>query len=220
MARKYLMTTIAAVAYMNIILALSVPKCCHSFTTTSTVHELQYATNNNAKRRTSHLQTTSTVHELRYVSNNRSYAKRRTSHLQMIFRELVTNDEIDLRANITSIQKKDGFEKFLQEDERLCLVKFYAPFCKACKAFGKKFRKLAIERGDAINSIGEIARHGDARFGEIDFSSGLVKELGIKKFPTVVIYRGLTSEVLSEITCKNDAIEKITAEMDNHLTPR
>ena len=58
----------------------------------------------------------------------------------MIFRELVTNDEIDLRANITSIQKKDGFEKFLQEDERLCLVKFYAPFCKACKAFGKKFR--------------------------------------------------------------------------------
>ncbi len=217
MARKYLMTTIAAVAY--IILA-SVPKCCHSFTATSTVHDLQYATNNNAKRGTSHLQTTSTVHELRYASNNRRYAKRRTLHLQMIFRELVTNDEIDLRANITSIQKKDGLENFLQEDERLCLVKFYAPFCKACKAFGKKFRKLAIERGDAINSIGEIARNGDARFGEIDFSSGLVKELGIKKFPTVVIYRGLTGEVLSEITCKNDAIEKITAEIDNHLTPR
>ena len=214
MARKYLV--IAAAAACNIIILASVPKCCHSFTTTSTVHELQYASNNNAKRRTCHsFTTTSTVHG--YPTH---HAKRRTSHLQMIFRELVTNDEIDLRANITSIQKKDGFENFLQEDERLCLVKFYAPFCKACKAFGKKFRKLAIERGDAINSIGEIARHGDARFGEIDFSSGLVKELGIKKFPTVVIYRGLTGEVLSEITCKNDAIEKITAEIDNHLTPR
>ena len=214
MARKYLVI-------IAVLILVSVPKCCHSFTTTSTVHDLQYATNNNTKRRTSqHLQTTSTVHDLQYASNNRSHTKRRTSHLQMIFRELVTNDEIDLRANITSIQKKDGFENFLQEDERLCLVKFYAPFCKACKAFGKKFRKLAIERGDAINSIGDIARHGDARFGEIDFSSGLVKELGIKKFPTVVIYRGLTGEVLSEITCKNDAIEKITAEMDNHLTPR
>lgn len=151
-----------------------------------------------------------------YPTNN---AKRwNTSHLQMIFRELVSNDEIDLRVNITSIQKKDAFEKFLKEDDRLCVIKFYAPFCKACKAFGKKFRKLAIERGDAINSIGEIARHGDARFGEVDFSSGLVKELGITKFPTVAIYRG--SELLSEITCKADAIEKITAEMDNHLTPR
>ncbi len=132
----------------------------------------------------------------------------------MIFRELVSNDEIDLRVNITSIQKKDGLEKFLHEDDRLCVIKFYAPFCKACKAFGKKFRKLAIERGDAINTIGEIARHGDARFGEIDFSSKLVKELGIKKFPTVLIYRG--SDMLSQITCKNDAIEKITEEMNNH----
>jgi len=133
----------------------------------------------------------------------------------MIFRELVSNDEIDLRVNITSIQKKESLEKFLLEDDRLCVVKFYAPFCKACKAFGKKFRKLAIDRGDAINSIGEVARHGDARFGEIDFSSRLVKELGIKKFPTVVIWRG--NEMLSEITCKNDAIEKITDEMNNHF---
>ena len=136
----------------------------------------------------------------------------------MIFRDLVSNDEIDLRVSITSIEKKDEFEKFLQEDDRLCVIKFYAPFCKACKAFGKKFRKLAIDRGDPINSIGEVARHGDARFGEIDFSSKMVKELGIKKFPTVLIYRG--SDKLSEITCKNDAIEKITAEMDSHLTLR
>eukprot|EP00984_Skeletonema_dohrnii_P003804 scaffold1310_cov128-Skeletonema_dohrnii-CCMP3373.AAC.7 len=149
-------------------------------------------------------------------------SKRRNAspHLQMIFRDLVSNDEIDLRVSITSIQKKDDFEKFLQEDDRLCVIKFYAPFCKACKAFGKKFRKLAIDRGDPINSIGEVARHGDARFGEIEQvgNSKLVKELGIKKFPTVLIYRG--SEKLSEITCKNDAIEKITAEMDSHLTLR
>eukprot|EP00985_Skeletonema_marinoi_P034801 scaffold44931_cov212-Skeletonema_marinoi.AAC.4 len=188
MARKYLITAAAAVC---IIILASVPQCCQSFTTT--MHE---------------------VHPTISISKRRNASQQ----LQMIFRDLVSNDEIDLRVSITSIEKKDEFEKFLQEDDRLCVIKFYAPFCKACKAFGKKFRKLAIDRGDPINSIGEVARHGDARFGEIDFSSKLVKELGIKKFPTVLIYRG--SDKLSEITCKNDAIEKITAEMDSHLTLR
>ena len=141
---------------------------------------------------------------------------RNESYLQMIFHELVSNDEDDLRVDITSIHKKDSLEKFLHQDERLCVIKVFAPFCRACKAFGKKFRKLAIDRGDAINSIGEIARNGDARFGEIDFSSKLVKELGIKQFPTVLIYR--KSEMLSEIACKHDAIDKITAQMDNHLS--
>ena len=117
---------VAAAAY-NIILS-SLPQCCQSFTTTIHHHEL---------------------HPTRSKPRN-------ASHLQMIFRELVSNDEIDLRVNITSIQKKDGLEKFLHEDDRLCVIKFYAPFCKACKAFGKKFRKLAIERGDAINSIGSL----------------------------------------------------------------
>jgi thiol-disulfide isomerase/thioredoxin len=179
---------VAATAY---ILLASVPLCCQSFTTTQELHP--------------------TISKRRNTSS---------SHLQMIFRELVSNDEDDLRVDIASIQKKDGLEKFLKQDDRLCVIKLYAPFCKACKAFGKKFRKLAIDRGDAINSIGEIARHGDARFGEIEYSSNtqLMKDLGIKKFPTVVIYRG--SEMLSEITCKNDAIEKITAQMDEHLSLR
>ncbi|KAL7446499.1 hypothetical protein ACHAXM_010214 [Skeletonema potamos] len=175
---------VAAAAYSFL---ASVPQCCQSFTLTQELHP--------------------TLSERRNTSS---------SHLQMIFRELISNDEDDLRVDIASIKKKDGLEKFLKEDDRLCVIKFYAPFCKACKAFGKKFRKLAIDRGDAINSIGEVARRGDARFGEIEYSSNtqLMKELGITKFPTVVIYRG--SELLSEISCKHDAIEKITAQMDEH----
>jgi thiol-disulfide isomerase/thioredoxin len=141
----------------------------------------------------------------------------------MIFRELISNEEDDLRVNIASIEKKDGLDKFLREDDRLCVVLFHATFCKACKGFRKQFRKLATERGDAVNAIGDTVRIGDARFGEIEYSSNtkLVKELGISKFPTVAIFRGgETNEMISEITCKKDAIEVITARMDNDLSVR
>lgn len=138
----------------------------------------------------------------------------------MVFRELVSDNEEDLRVNIASIKKKDGLDKFNKDDDRLCVIKVYAPWCKQCKSFGKHFRKLAIERGDAINSIGEVVRNGDVRFGEIEYSSNtkLVKEMGVNKFPTVVFYRN--SEMIGEIVCKKDAIEKISAEIDNHLSVR
>ena len=44
----------------------------------------------------------------------------------------------------------------------------------------------------------------------------LCKNLEVKKFPTVVIFRGgETSEKLGEILCKNTAVEDIAAEIDD-----
>jgi hypothetical protein len=103
-------------------------------------------------------------------------------------------------------------------------IRLYAPFCKACKAFGIKFRKLASEKGDRVNAAREIIRPGTARFGEIEFSSNvkLCKSLGIKKFPSVLIYRGGKDggEKLTEIECKQKtAIEDIIAEMEQFVFP-
>ena len=98
----------------------------------------------------------------------------------------------------------------------VCNVKnrCYAPFCKSCRKFGVKFRKLAIDRGDRLNAIGDVVIAGDARFGEIEMSSNvkLCKQLEIKKFPTVLIYK--SGERLSEILCKQAAIDEINIEMD------
>lgn len=100
----------------------------------------------------------------------------------------------------------------------------YAPYCKACKAFGVKFRKLATDKGDRINAVGEVVQPGDARFGELDYASNikLCKELGVNKFPTVLIFRGgeddniqFKDQLLSEITCKQkDAVEEIVTKID------
>jgi thiol-disulfide isomerase/thioredoxin len=97
------------------------------------------------------------------------------------------------------------------------MIRFYAPFCKACRAFGIKFRKLATERGERTNAAGGVVRRGDARFGEIEYSSNvrLCKNLSIKTFPAVIIFRGgVRAERLSEIVCKQTAIDDIISEMD------
>lgn len=60
-----------------------------------------------------------------------------------LFSEFVSNDDEDLRPNIICIEKQSGLDEFLNIDDRMCVIKLYAPYCKACKAFGVKFRKVS-----------------------------------------------------------------------------
>mmetsp|Transcript_27401 Transcript_27401/g.65138 ORF Transcript_27401/g.65138 Transcript_27401/m.65138 type:complete len:182 (-) Transcript_27401:910-1455(-) len=141
---------------------------------------------------------------------------RTVSHL---FKDLVVDHEDDLRADIVSIQKKEGLESFLDKDERLCIIKVYAPFCKACKAFGRSFLKLALEEGDGLNSLRQVQREGQARFGQLEYSANakLCKELKVKRMPLVLIYRGRQTglDPVSTIECKgHGAVEVIKKEME------
>mmetsp|Transcript_12354 Transcript_12354/g.19983 ORF Transcript_12354/g.19983 Transcript_12354/m.19983 type:complete len:207 (-) Transcript_12354:517-1137(-) len=183
--RTLLFATVAYIIMVNTI------KTCHSFIPTS--HRL--------------------VHHQATTTQRKSNVYPRS-----LFRELIMDDEEDLRADITVIKKTDGLDNFLKEDDRLCVIKLYAPYCKACRAFRIKFRKLAMEKGDLINTAGKAVRSGDARFGEIDYASNVkvCKNLGVKKFPTVLIFRGGGDNIekLSEIVCKQTAIEDIVAEID------
>lgn len=75
-------------------------------------------------------------------------------------------------------------------------------------------------RGDRRNAAGDVARHGDVRFGEIEYSSNvrLCKNLSIKTFPAVLIFRGgERGERLSEIVCKQTAIEDVIAAVDKNV---
>jgi len=80
------------------------------------------------------------------------------------FHDLVLDDDEDLRTDIVTIDEQSGLDIFLKQDERLCVIKFYAPFCKACNIFRSKFRKLAFEVMQII----------------IDY----------KTFPSVITFRG------------------------------
>lgn len=155
---------------------------------------------------------------------------RRTTQLHF-FHDLVLEDDEDLRTDIVTIDDQAGLESFLRYDTRLCVVKFYAPFCKACNIFRTKFHKLAFDRGDRRNTIGDVVHTGDVRFGQVEYSSKnvkLCKSLSITTFPSVLIFRGGENNTtsggggntlrlpLSEIVCKQTAIDDIIAEI-NHL---
>ena len=62
--------------------------------------------------------------------------------------------------------------------------------------------------------MGQTVRIGDARFGDLEYSSNvkLCKDLAVKAFPTVLIYQN--GKRLREIRCKSNAIQQIESEMD------
>ena len=71
---------------------------CHAFAPSSHHHSAQIHVCNKAVRKGNH-------------------------HPRHLFRELITEDEEDLRADIAVIKKQDGLDDFLKVDDRLCVVK-------------------------------------------------------------------------------------------------
>jgi len=131
------------------------------------------------------------------------------------------NDDDDDRSrpNIVKIQTHQDYVNFLQEDDRLCLVKFYASWCKSCKRFGVSFRHLAYEDGDHLNpKNGDVVHLGNARFAEVEYSANaqLCKTLKVRKLPTVHYYKRGEGK-LSELTCKPSQFQVVVDEMNRLL---
>jgi len=97
---------------------------------------------------------------------------------------------------IVSINSREDLMDFLAEDDRLCVVKIYASWCKSCAKFGLKFKHLAQHHGDMYDKKGNLKQNadslGDVRFAQIEYGSNrlLCKSFGIKKLPFVQLYMG------------------------------
>lgn len=76
-----------------------------------------------------------------------------------------------------------GLGEFLSTErcagDRLIVIKFYAKWCRTCKAMGKQFAQLALQ-------------FPEARFFEMDYDANrdLCRSLGISILPYVEMYRG------------------------------
>ena len=70
---------------------------------------------------------TSTIyHTYSYIENHASSTifQRNDNHIPLhLFRELISDDEEDLRADISVIEKQDGLDDFLNVDDRICVIK-------------------------------------------------------------------------------------------------
>jgi len=107
-----------------------------------------------------------------------------------------------LSHKITEVQKLDDFLEFIAEDERLCVVKFYASWCKSCHKFGIKYKKLATKHGDMVDKAGQVSEKGQVRFAEVEYgqNTALCKALGIRKLPYIMINKASVGKI-AEFAC-------------------
>lgn len=132
--------------------------------------------------------------------------------------ELATDagsDEEDLsRPNVVRLITHEEYVDFIQDDGRVCVVKFYADWCKSCQKFGIKYRHLAHDMGDRVNIDGEIVHWGNVRFAEVEYtaSARLCKSLKVNKLPTVHMYQRGKGKIV-DMTCKPSLFHLVVDEL-------
>jgi len=95
---------------------------------------------------------------------------------------------------IFKIQQPQDLLSFVVADERLSIVKVYASWCKTCKVFDIRYRKLASQLGG-----GDVVQPGPVRFAEMQYDTPaneeMCKLLNATKLPYILIYRGSQGKV-------------------------
>eukprot|EP00586_Coscinodiscus_wailesii_P007457 CAMPEP_0172493080 /NCGR_PEP_ID=MMETSP1066-20121228/24415_1 /TAXON_ID=671091 /ORGANISM="Coscinodiscus wailesii, Strain CCMP2513" /LENGTH=246 /DNA_ID=CAMNT_0013263053 /DNA_START=99 /DNA_END=839 /DNA_ORIENTATION=+ len=95
------------------------------------------------------------------------------------------------QPQITTVTCANDLLDFLSEDDRVCVVKFHANWCKICKRVGVKFRRFAHQECDKVTEDGILVKKGRVRFADVEVSVNkeLCEILEVKKFPFIQIYR-------------------------------
>ncbi len=73
----------------------------------------------------------------------------------------------------------DQFAGFLQHDDKLTLIDFWAPWCGPCKAVAPALERLAGELPDQLR-IGKV---------NVDEAADLAAQFGVRSIPTLVLFR-------------------------------
>lgn len=122
------------------------------------------------------------------------------------------------RPNIVVIKTHEDYVRFIEEDDRLCIIKFYANWCKSCQRFGLKYRHLAFDRGDRVDAEGSLYHTGDVRFAEAEYSASakLCKALKVRKLPTVHMHVAGRGRV-ADMCCKPSQFQMVVDEVQRQL---
>jgi thiol-disulfide isomerase/thioredoxin len=101
---------------------------------------------------------------------------------------------------IFSIQQPQDLLDFVIEDERLSVIKVYASWCKTCKVFDVRYRKLANRLGGGGDDDNNLQSETSlVRFAEMQYdnpnNTEMCQLLNATKLPHILIYRGHQGKV-------------------------
>lgn len=125
-----------------------------------------------------------------------------------------------LIAKIDTVESIDDFLNYISEDERLCIVKFRASWCKSCQKFDVHFKKLANEVTDKVDPSrpNEIIERGKVKMIDVEYTANkkLCKTLGIKKLPYIHMYKGSKGRVC-DFLCNSKTFNVLIDKMHENL---
>ena len=127
----------------------------------------------------------------------------------------------DRVPQIKGINSLDDYLDFLRGDDaedhkKLTVIKFYASWCKSCAKFGAKYRQLALDEGDQVDTSGKLLGTGRVRFAEVEFGANkrMCKSFGIKRLPYIHIYKGKAGR-LESFVCGPSKFNSLLVEKVN-----
>lgn len=133
------------------------------------------------------------------------------------------------RGNVFSIHQPEDLLNFVIEDERLSVVKVYATWCKTCKVFDMRYRKVASQFGDRYDDSktgksAHTAKRGRARFAEMKYDGKneeiLSAILGTHSIPLpyILMYKGSKGSVKG-FQCTPNKVQMLTDAVNELADP-
>lgn len=91
----------------------------------------------------------------------------------------------------TRLSTHDDMTSFLHNirDDRLVVIKYYASWCRTCAKLTRKLDLLASQHADCLSSTtGRVVKHGNVRFGTVEYMDGRELCGDIHKLPTIRMF--------------------------------
>jgi len=165
----------------------------------------------------------------------RNYDAPRTNLIQRIFsNSQMADEEQDLndddyesarnqlpkqnRAGIYQILDQDQHAAFLEANKgKLVVMKFYAPYCRACKALDPKFKAIAMDR--RYQNLPLVWAEMGARGS---MTQSFFQQLGIIALPTILLYDG-SNLLVENFPCAPAKLpifqKKLSQFLTDHIDP-
>lgn len=131
---------------------------------------------------------------------------------------------------VVDINSPDDLKDFVLADDRLAVIKVYADWCKTCRKFDLRYRKVACTWGDTNAPYGfEGSEFSNlVRFSQMEYGANeeMCKLLDATKLPYILIYKRESGK-MAGFTCPPsksqllvDALHKYALPQVDDLTSR
>jgi len=121
-------------------------------------------------------------------------------------------------AKVSDITSPDELMDFVMMDDRPCIIKVYSNWCKTCKQFDVRFKKVASIWGENGGDGGGFSNR--ARFAQMEYSKNeeLCKLLEATKVPYILIYKR-EEGLVSGFTCPPRQVQRLIDALHQYAPP-